>query len=202
MGKWINWTPKELTWIEKNRKMERAKTFKLFSKKFERNNITFIAYKALCKRNGWKTGRNGCFPKGHVPDNKGKKMPFNANSAKTQFKKGGLPFNKKPIGYEMVNRYGYVNRKINDLPGGNAFRAVHIIRWEELNGPIPEGHCLKCLSDDKTNTDPENWELIPRAILLRLNGKWAVPYDSAPDELKPAILATAKLQYMAKKITS
>lgn len=59
--------------------------------------------------------------------------------------------------------------------------------------------CLKCLSDDKTNCDPSNWELIPRALLPRLNGRFGRNYDDASPELKPVILAVAKLEHQARE---
>lgn len=198
MARRINWQPDELAWIEANRHMVRPDAHKLFCKTFNQPDIKLGAYTALCKRKGWCTGRTGHFSKDHIPANKGKKMPFNANSARTQFKKGHLggsaKENKKPIGYERNTRDGYLERKINnDLPLQSRWRAVHLIRWEEVNGPVPDGCCLKCLDGDKSNTDPSNWDQISRALLPRLAGRWAVPYDNAPEELKPVILAVAKL---------
>ena len=199
-GKAIKWTLEELAWIEKNRYSIRSVAFKLFCEKFGRTDIKISAYAALCKRKGWFTGRTGQYSKNHVPANKGKKMPFNANSARTQFKKGHLggkaKENIKPMGYERFTKDGYVEKKINnDMPFRGRWRAVHLIRWEEVNGKIPKGHCLKCINGDKGNTSPSNWTCIPRAILPRLAGRGGVSYDGAPDELKPTILAVAKLHH-------
>jgi hypothetical protein len=65
----------------------------MFCAKFRK--IKLGAYAALCKRKGWTTGCDGRIQKGNVPANKGKKMPFNPNSARTQFKKGHQPPNTK-----------------------------------------------------------------------------------------------------------
>lgn len=47
----------------------------------------------------------------------------------------------------------------------------HRHRWEQLHGPLPAGHVLRCRSTDTLNTDPANWEAISRAELaLRNNG--------------------------------
>lgn len=199
-GRQINWQPDELVWIEENRHMVRPVAYKLFCEKFRRSDINFDNYKALCTRKSWKTGRTGCFEKGFIPANKGKKMPFNANSARTRFKKGCLSGRAKekykPIGTERLSKNGYLERKMHDgMPENSRWRAVHLVRWEEISGTVPDGHCLKCLDGDKRNTDPSNWECISRALLPRLAGRHTVPYDSAPDELKPAILAVAKLNY-------
>ncbi|MNY11322.1 hypothetical protein D3C86_1443450 [compost metagenome] len=75
--------------------------------------------------------------------------------------------------------------------------------WEALNGPVPEGYCLKCLDGDKTNTDPANWTAISRGVLPRLNGGRAtriMAYDTAPDELKPALLTIAKIDHRAREL--
>ena len=66
--------------------------------------------------------------------------------------------------------------------------------WQQAHGPIPEGMALKCKTD-RLNTDPSNWELIPRALLPRLNGRFGRGYDQAPDELKTTIMAVAKLEH-------
>ena len=71
--------------------------------------------------------------------------------------------------------------------------------WEKLHGPVPEGHCLKSLDGNKANTDPANWECIPRGLLPRLSGRHTRAYDPAPAALKPLIMATAKLEHKARQ---
>jgi hypothetical protein len=68
-----------------------------------------------------------------------------------------------------------------------------------VNGPIPPKHVLKCLDGNKLNTDPSNWEAIPQGILPLLNGRHSRAYDDAPAELKPTILALAKLRHAARQ---
>ena len=70
--------------------------------------------------------------------------------------------------------------------------------WEQKHGPLPEGMCLKC-KGDPLNTDPSNWEVVPRGLLPRLNNRWGRGYDSAPDELKPTIMAVAKLEHRLRE---
>lgn len=184
--------------------MPRRKLHRQFVERFERGDVSLDNLKALCSRNGWQTGRTGCFPKGHVPANKGKKMPYNAGSARTQFKKGhrgGRAAERyQPIGTERISKDGYLERKIHDgMPLQSRWKEVHRIEWEELHGPVPEGHCLKCRDGDRSNTDPANWMCIPRAMLPRLAGRWSLPYDQAPDELKPAVLTSARLEHAARE---
>jgi hypothetical protein len=128
------------------------------------------------------------------------------NARKMQFKKGqrsGVAVKLwKPVGTERLSKEGYLERKINnDLPLRARWRAVHLIEWERLNGPVPEGHCLKCLDGNKQNTAPSNWDLIPRALLPRLaGGRWGrISYDYSPPELKPVLLAIARVEQRARE---
>ncbi|WP_224825619.1 HNH endonuclease [Cognatishimia sp. MH4019] len=204
-GRSIPYSERELEWLKARSEMPRRALHTDFCDKFDRLDVSLDNLKSLMKRMGWFTGRNGCFEKGSVPPNKGKKGICAPGSEKGWFKKGerrGVAVQLyKPIGTERTTRDGYVERKINDdLPLQARWRAVHLIRWEDTNGPLPEGHCLKCIDGDKANTDPQNWLAIPRALLPRLNGRWAsLKYDNAEPELKPYILAAAKLQHAARE---
>lgn len=204
-GSAIKYTDAELAWIEAHKATPRAELYQMFQDKFSRPDVSEANLKALCKRKGWLTGRTGQFVKGQEPWSKGQKMPYNANSARTRFKKGhrgGKALeNYKPIGTERMSKEGYLERKVHDgLPLQSRWRAVHLINWEAENGPIPEGHCLKCLDGNKANCDPANWKLIPRAMLPRLAGRWRLGYDEAPPELKPTVLAVAELEHKARQV--
>lgn len=199
----ISYTTEELAWVKEHATDDRRAMHATFCSRFERD-VSLTNLNALCKRRGWLTGRTGHYPKGNVPANKGAKMPFNPNSARTQFKKGHLPHNTKHLGHERVSKDGYVEISIDEVNPHTGFerRYVHKHRylWEKLNGPLPAGMCLKCLDGDKTNTDPANWEAIPRALLPRLNGRFGRGYDTAPAELKPTILAVAKVEHQARTV--
>lgn len=204
-GQAIHYDHTELAWIEANSRLPRKELHTLFQAKFCRPDVSQANLTALCKRNGWLTGRTGQFVKGQEPMNKGKTMPYNANSARHRFKKGhrgGKALEQyKPIGTERMSKDGYLERKVHDgLPLQSRWRAVHLINWEAEHGPIPEGHCLKCLDGNKTNCDPANWKLIPRAMLPRLAGRWRLGYNEAPPELKPTVLAVAELEHKARQV--
>lgn len=194
----ILWSADELRWVEANSKRIRREAHAEFCKLFRE--IKLSAYAALCKRKRWLTGRDGRIQKGNVPANKGKKMPFNAASAATQFKKGHRGGKArelyKPIGTERISIEGYIERKIHDgWPLQSRWRAVHLINWETLHGPLPKGHCLKCKNGDKGNIDPSNWELIPRGALPFLNGHRGHNYATVANEVKPSVIALAKLRH-------
>lgn len=202
-GRAIGYSDLELVWIGAHRTLVRHEAHAKFVAKFDRHDVSFTNYAALCKRNGWFTGRSGQFVPGQVSHNKGKKMPFNANSAKTQFKKGQQPHNTKFLGHENVTKDGYVEISVAEPNPHTGFDRRYVLKhrhvWEQANGPLPQGMCLKCLGGDKTNTDPSNWEVIPRALLPRLNGRFGRGYDAAAHEVKPTIMAIAKLEHKARE---
>lgn len=192
----------EIAWLRENCALPIADYHKAFCAEFERHDVTAEKLRGLRKREKWKTGRTGQFAEGAVPWSKGKKIGNNPGSARTQFKKGsrsGIALDQyKPIGFERVSD-GYRVRKINDnLPLQARWRAVHILNWEQINGPMPDGYCLKCLDGNTLNADLSNWDLVPRGLLPRLNGKSGRNYDGAPAELKPAIMAVAKLEHQLR----
>lgn len=204
-GRWIEWSDAELAWIEARREMPRRELYEAFVAHFGRDDVSQANLTALCKRRGWFTGRDGRFSDGHSTWNKGKQMPFNANSARTRFKKGNVPHTYRGVGHESIDaKDGYVwiiVEETNPHTGAPTRRVMkHRWLWEQVNGPVPDGHALKCLDGDKTNTDPSNWEAVPRGLLPRLNGRFGRNYDHAPAEFKPTLLAVAKLEHAAREI--
>ncbi len=198
-GHAIPYSKTELQFIEARKSMPRRELHAEFVRVFNRSDVSLIALKSLCKRKGWLTGRTGYFPKGHVPDNKGKSMPYNPNSARTQFKKGNRPHNTKFAGHERVSKEGYVEISIDETNPHTGFERRYVLKhrwmWEQENGEIPEGMVLKCLDGNKLNTDPSNWKLIPMGMQPRLNGIYGRGYEKAPENIKPTIMAVAELEH-------
>jgi hypothetical protein len=120
----------------------------------------------------------------------------------TQF--GNKPvWNHQPIGATRIDSEGYEWTKVQDLPKVRTdvnWRPTHTLRWEAVHGPVPKGHALKCLDGNRLNTAPENWESVPRGVLARLNGgphKKRVAFDAASADIKPTVMALAKLEHAA-----
>lgn len=162
----------------------------------------FRASPDACRlRRGDNVGAEFRFKKGQAPPNKGVKHPKGwapGRMRETQFAPGQIGHNWKPIGStRLVDGYSYT--KVTDdrnVSWSRNWKATHVIRWEAENGPIPEGHCLKSRDGNRLNVDPANWQLIARSMLLRLSGGrlGRIGYDEAPEELKPTIMAVAKLE--------
>ncbi|HEV7433926.1 MAG TPA: HNH endonuclease [Pseudorhizobium sp.] len=206
-GHHIRYSADELSWLEANQTMVVSEYHRAFCAQFGRDDISAANLHGLRKRKGWLTGRTGRFEKGAVPFNKGKPCPpgkggRHPNARKTQFKKGQTPHNTNHLGHERVSKDGYVEISVDETNPHTGYERRYVLKhrwlWEQANGPVPEGMALKCLGD-RLDTDPSNWELIPRALLPRLNGRFGRNYDSAPAELKPTILAVAKLEHAARE---
>ena len=202
-GRAIKYSAEELAFIEARKNLPRKELHASFVRAFGRDDVSQPNLTALCKRKGWLTGRTGRFQKGMKPWNKGKKMPFNPNSAKNWFRKGQRPHNTKWEGHENVRKDGYVWISVRQRNQHTGFERRYVLKhkwlWERENGPLPKGYALKCLDGNRRNTDPDNWVAIPRAMLPLLAGKSGRDYDSAPASLKPVIMATARLQLAASK---
>ena len=117
-----------------------------------------------------------CFAPGNTPWNKGMKG-YSANSP-TRFQKGSHAPRWVPIGTEKVNGYGYLERKVAESHDRKiAWKAVHKLNWEAINGPIPAGHTLSFRDGNKANVEVENLELITRADLLSRNTMHRLPAE-------------------------
>lgn len=137
------------------------------------------AYMANHKINNGLTGR---FKKGHIPANKGTHPPTVGRMAETQFKKGQMPHNTKPIGYERISKDGYIEVKVRMHPSApgkhDFFELKQRIVWEKVYGPIPEGYVVIFLDGNKQNITIENLALVSREQHLemtRLNLRNANP---------------------------
>lgn len=210
-GQPIPYSAAETEWLERHRLLPIQDYANGFRETFGRRDVEASHLHALRKRKGWRTGRSGCFEPGQEPANKGKPCEpgrggLHPNARATQFRKGQEPHNTRHLGHERMSKDGYVEISVAAInPHTGYWRRYvhkHVYLWEARHGPVPDGMCLKCLDGDKANTDPANWTAIPRAVLARLNGgrhKTRIAYDEAPDEVKPAVLAAARLAHRVRR---
>lgn len=139
-------------------------------------------------------GRTGRFQKGQAAWNKGLKGFMGRNA--TSFKKGNLPHNYKPLGFERVSVDGYVEIKVaerNPHTGfPERFRFKHVVIWEKHHGRrVPKGSVIVFADGDRRNFDPENLVCLTRAELARMNQNG---YGKLPAELKPFFITLMRLK--------
>lgn len=166
---------------------------------YNRANILGLK-KSQAFMNGPKSGRSGLaergastrFKKGFKPWNAGMKG-LDIGGKATRFKPGQRPQTWVPIGTEVETKDGYLKRKIRDdaEPGMSRhnWKLVHILVWEEANGPVPKGHCLRFKDGNKRNCSLDNLELITRAENQMRN-----TIHRYPPEVKQAIRLVGKLK--------
>ena len=142
-----------------------------YNKRFEEP-ITISRVKGYIANHKLNTGKTGRYEKGNIPFNKGMKGWSAPGTEKTRFKKGNLPSNTKPIGYERITKDGYIEVKIKMRPSSSScndnFIAKHRLVFEEANGPVPKGCKIIFLDGDKKNCSIENLALVTEAENLQL----------------------------------
>lgn len=175
----------------------RKKLTKLFNKKFNaEQNVRNIAQK--CRKMGLTCPNDGCFKKGSIPSNKGKKGFMGAN--KTSFAKGNIPPNVKKTGTISYRKdksgrhYAYMK-----LSEPNKWKILHVYIWEQKYGEIPKGHCIIFKDKDTLNTNINNLMLVSRAELARLNQKYAYIDKSLKDTALQIIKINEEIRKKGKK---
>lgn len=195
-----NYTKKQDQFIRENyKKLTIEKLTIAYNEKFH-DHKTSSQIRAFTRNHAIKSGRLGHFQKNSTPWNKNTKGLLKSN--KTSFKKGDIPVNIKPIGHERIDsKDGYILIKVeqpNPYTGApTRYRAKHQVIWEAEHGPIPEGHIVQFIDGIKANCYLSNLMLLSRAesCYLNKNGYW-----NLPDELKPTMLALAKMTRQQKLV--
>jgi hypothetical protein len=110
------------------------------------------------------------FKKGMKSWNKGQKG-LQIGGVETQFKKGRLPHNTKPIGYRSMRDGYWVERT------EKGFEFVHVLIWKQHYGDIPKGLFVVFKDRNQQNIVIENLELINRAENMRRNSVQNLPKE-------------------------
>ncbi len=113
--------------------------------------------------------------KGNVSFNKGKKQTDYcspeaiAKSAKTRFKKQGLPANTLYDG-AIVSRRDKTGRNYKWIRISQAhWKMLHVYNWEQVHGPIPQDMIVVFKDKDCSNCEVSNLEMITRAQNMKRN---------------------------------
>lgn len=141
------------------------------------------------------SGKSHRYPKGHIPANKGRKMPEDvyAKVRATMFKKGHVPGNHKPLGHERVNIYGYTEVKVAEP---DKFVLKHRLVWEQANGPIPAGYNVQFRDGNTQNTSLDNLYLISRSDQMKYENSMHARY---PEDIRKSIQLMGALQRQINK---
>lgn len=163
----------------------------LFNEKYKLG-VTPPKIKSLLNRKRIKTGTTGCFRKGFIPWNKGKKGYIGAN--KTSFKKGNKPANWKPVGSERIDSNEYTLIKVAE-PNKWVFK--HRMIYEQKYGEIPKGAVIIFADGNKNNLNIDNLLCVTRDELKVLNKCRLI---SSVPELTKTGLNVAKLKIKLAEI--
>lgn len=119
---------------------------------------------------------------------------LNENMQKGWFKKGQRSWNHAQVGDEAWTTDGYLKVKIAEP---NKWKMKHVLEWEKVNGPIPEGKMLTFLNGDHADCRPENLALITNAENLTMNH---LKVRSPDPEATRAGITVAKLTRQIRKM--
>lgn len=177
------------------REIAPEKTYKeiveIFNKKYDLE-MTTKKLSSLLGRKKIKTGTAGCFRKGFIPWNKGKKGYIGAN--KTSFKKGNKPKNWRPVGSERIDSNEYTLIKVAE-PNKWVFK--HRLIYEQEHGVIPANSVIIFADENKNNLNIENLICVTRNELKILNKCRLI---SSVPELTKTGLNVAKLKIKLAEI--
>ena len=144
----------------------------------------------------------GCFRKGQVPPNKGRKGYSPPGSEKGWFKKGNVPANKKPLWAERWQKQSRgrpaileINVPIENPYTGHGNWWIRKAVWvwmDHHEQAVPEGHAIVQLDGDPANCEIDNLDCVPKSVLAWLNAYHSPPY--AGREANPGRVRLAQLK--------
>lgn len=183
--------------LKKHEKTPRKKLTKLFNAKFK-TQISSNGLEQKCRKLGLVCPNSGCFKKGDIPANKGKKGLTGAN--KTSFAPGNVPSNTKKAGSISTrkdkNGSLYMHIKIEEP---NKWKMLHVYIWEQKHGKIPKGYCVIFKDKNTLNTRLDNLMIVSRAELARLNQKYAYINGSLKETALQVIKLTKEIRKKYKE---
>lgn len=190
-------SPEQVAWLKdniagKSHAAITAELNELFS-----DTKTVLQIKSYIKNHKLSTGLTGRFEQGHASWNSGTKGLVKPNSG--NFKTGHAPANRKPLYSERIcSKDGFILIKVPEVDPYTGsltrYKHKHVWVWEQANGPVPEGMAVAFFDSNKLNCSIENLMLVTRAELLQLNQHG---YKNMSEELRPSVLALAKLEVKA-----
>lgn len=121
-----------------------------------------------------KTGIESRFQKGHATWNKGMKG-LKIGGEETQFKKGNIPRNHKPVGTVVIRTDGYSQTKIAEP---NVWELTHRLIWRLAGNDMPVyPEVLRFKDRNPLNCTIENLELSSKVEMMEKNSVQTLPPD-------------------------
>ena len=191
------WTQEQLAWLRENYQVMSRAQLAQEVRAVLGLDVTYKQVVAALKNHKIRGSRTGRFEPGQKAWNDGVKGSIPAN--RTSFRPGRAPHNTKQLWHERVNVDGYVEIQVpetNPHTGyKHRYKHKHVWLWEQHHGEkVPAGHAVVFKDGDSRNFDSENLVLVTRAELLVMN---LHGYKDAPEELKPSIMALARVEAKA-----
>jgi hypothetical protein len=193
----------QVSFVAKNyKKMSRRELLAALNRRFEIQ-LRLNQLVAFIKNHGITSGRTGRYKKGSVPFNAGTKGVMKKNSG--SFQQGSRPVNHRPVGSERIDKKdGYILVKVAEKNPWNSscsgwYRHKHVVLWESVHGPIPEGSCLRFKDGNKGNIAIDNLALVSRGENARLN---IMGYNGQPEEVRPIVMSLARLDQAVYELQS
>ena len=175
------YTQEMLDWVEKHQAgITRQELADRFNAEFgfDTKAVNMIS---LCGKRGWENGLSGRFKKG--------------GNAWTRNRLGYSTSKRLPIGSESNDTGGYTIVKVSHKHP--RWIGKHVIKWQEVNGEIPDGYMLRFLDGDKKNIELNNLICVPKKVSAITNMR--NPANTSNPELNKAILLTETLRYRLRE---
>lgn len=96
--------------------------------------------------------------------------------------------------FQRMNQSGYLEERQSN----GRMRAARYAMWEATICKIPPGYTLIPVYGDRIDLDPFNWVMVSRREQVHLH---YAGFATAPHELKPSILALARLRAAVMRAT-
>lgn len=123
---------------------------------------------------GSQNGARSQFAKGGIPWNKGMKGLL-IGGQETQFRKGNIPRNHKPIGTVVIRTDGYSQTKIAEP---NVWQLTHYLTWEQAGNETPVYPVVLRFKDkNPLNCTIDNLELSSKSEMMTKNSVQTLPSD-------------------------
>lgn len=181
--------------------MKNADLLELLKVHFPSYEMSVIRLKNLRAYYNLQSGvKYNSFVKGHIPANKGQKMPETTREKvkKTWFTKGNIPRNTRKVGSELEDKSGYILVKVKDTGKRcEMWKPKQLLIWENYHKEkVPKGSFVTFLDGDKRNFDIKNLALITRSENAKMNQN---SYRFSDAEVTEAALNVVRLKIKIKE---